>query len=412
MTAKDETSLSTSSPRRRFGDKAAAAIQELIQSQVSLGAMRLHCEGTIAAGGMGVVELVTDQSLQRQAARKVLHARCARDQTMVEMFIREARITSRLDHPNIVPVHELGLDDSGNLFFTMKLVQGSTLAETVAAIPDGPMSSDSLYDLLDVVVKVCDALSLAHSRGVIHCDVKPDNVMIGAYGVVYLMDWGVAQVLTGQGADALITEAEPLQADAGRDSETTFIGTLLYMSPEQAQGDTAALSERTDVFGVGALIYEMITKQAPYAKHSFMKTLGYAREGMFAAPEDVVAKERVPAGLRRIIMRAMARDPEDRYPSIAALRHEVVDFMRGRGNFPRESFAPGAFIVREGEPGSAAYIIESGHCEVFYGTDEQRQFIRAMGPGEIFGETAILSPGLRRARSWLWSSPLRCWRGK
>lgn len=148
----------------------------------------------VAHGGMGVVETVQDKPLARVLARKVIHEELRDQRDVVEMFLREARITGQLDHPNVVPVHDLGVSDDGGLFFTMKLVTGRTLREWITELPaDGPVERSELLDLLDVVLRVCDALAFAHSRGVLHCDIKPANVMVGEFGQVYLMDWGVAR---------------------------------------------------------------------------------------------------------------------------------------------------------------------------------------------------------------------------
>src|SRR5690606_28900303 len=150
-------------------------------------------QGVIAVGGMGSVEGVHDRLLERRVVLKRIHANLANDPTQASMFVREARVTGQLAHPSVVPVHDLGADPEGHLYYTMERVEGRTLEDWVQALPPGPLDRSVLFDLLEVVVRVCDALRYAHAAGILHCDVKPANVMVGEFGQVYLMDWGIAR---------------------------------------------------------------------------------------------------------------------------------------------------------------------------------------------------------------------------
>src|SRR5579862_1492985 len=152
--------------------------------------VRLRDEGEIARGGMGSIRRIYDNELRRPLARKVIDPRLGADPYSAQRFIDEARITGMLDHPNIVPIHELAADDRTQASYTMKLVEGQTLTALIAA----QKTRRDLEHILQCVIKVCDALAFAHSRGVIHRDLKPDNIMVGSFGQVYVMDWGLAQV--------------------------------------------------------------------------------------------------------------------------------------------------------------------------------------------------------------------------
>src|SRR5690349_6103914 len=152
--------------------------------------VRLRDEGEIARGGMGSIRRIYDTELRRYLARKVIDPTLGADPFSAQRFIDEARITGMLDHPNVVPIHELAADDRNQASYTMKLVQGQTLTALIAA----QRTRRDLEHILQCVIKVCDALSFAHSRGIIHRDLKPDNIMVGSYGQVYVMDWGLAQV--------------------------------------------------------------------------------------------------------------------------------------------------------------------------------------------------------------------------
>lgn len=350
-------------------------------------AARLEGGGLLGRGGMATVELVRDRALERQTVLKRIHPDLAADPTSLRMFVREAQTTGQLEHPNIVPVHELGLDGESSLFFTMKLVEGRTLASCIEALPPGPLAHETLLDLLEVVLKVCDALSFAHSRGVLHLDVKPANVMVGDFGQVYLMDWGIAQ----RRDDAV---EEPAPPDSSR-RPLSVIGTATHMAPEQARGLTTMLDERTDVFSVGGLVYQILTRASPFDAETYFAALLRAQMASFTPIEELAPW--APKPLVRIVMRAMAREPADRYSNIAALRADLQQFMRGGGLFPVLHVEPGEFVVREGEPGETAYIIEHGRLEAVRDEGSERRVLRTMGPGEVFGEMAILAPGPRTA---------------
>jgi len=349
---------------------------------------RLRRQRAIAEGGMGYIEEVLDDGMKRRLAKKIIHDRLQGDSRTVAMFIREAQITGQLDHPNIVPVHELGLDATGRLFFSMKLVKGRTLTELIAQLPPGPIEHGTLLNLLDVLVKVCDALALAHDRGVIHCDIKPENVMVGDFGEVYLMDWGLARIVDGATAETTIFSQE---------GTGSFLGTPAYMSPEQAQGRNNEMDERTDVFGVGTILYEIITRAPPFRGNGPWQAIAAAQECKHPPLSEPGVPPPVPMGLIHIAERAMAKSPDRRHPSANALKQALVGFIRGGGQFPVVNISAGVHAVREGDPGESAYIMVSGRCEVYKTIDGERVTLRTLGPGDVFGETAILSPGPRTA---------------
>ncbi len=350
----------------------------------------------IAVGGMGEVIEVEDLALRRHTAKKLLHTDLQGDLRSQRMFLREARITGQLEHPNVVPVHELGLDADGRLYFTMKRIEGQTLSAHVAALPAGPFDHRTLLNLVDVVIRVCDALSYAHARGVVHCDIKASNVMVGDHGQIYLVDWGVARVVDAipvSGADGRVDDGLPPLAE----DVPAISGTPTNMASEQARGELAEIDARTDVFAVGALLYEIVRGEPPYAAPNVMAALYKAAMG---EREPLSACERgrmLPPELGRIIERAMSVAREARYPDIAAMREDLVRFVRGQAEFPTTTFPAGTTIIAEGERGDTAYRIVAGSCDVFLVRDGVRQLVRTMSEGEMFGEMAILSPGPRTA---------------
>lgn len=365
-----------------------AELQQFIDRALRPDEGRIISYGEFARGGMGIIERLDDRVLLRQTAVKVLRDEYRLDEPAMRDFVREAQITGQLEHPNIIPIYELGSTPDGRLCLVMRLIEGRTLGELIEALPPGPIERGRLLDLVDVLLRVCDALAFAHSRGVAHCDVKPGNVMVADFGQVYLMDWGIAQ-LVGIEDD---TGARPVSCSVDAEIRNPVRGTPSCMAPEQAEGEE--VSPRTDVFAVGALIYCVLCRRTPYAWNDAEKALEQACECRFRVPSDVV--ETHPE-LSRIMLRAMELNPRDRYPSIVELQRDIVRFVRGDWDFPHMEISAGEPVVREGEVGDAAYIIERGRCDVIKLIDGKPVKLREMGPGEVFGETAILAASPRTA---------------
>jgi eukaryotic-like serine/threonine-protein kinase len=346
---------------------------------------RIQDRGELARGGMGVIRKVFDTRIERHAALKVIDPELATHPEALGRFLDEARIAGQLDHPNIVPVYDVDVDGAGiPISFQMKLIDVQTLTVRIGRHAGG-RDHRELAKLLEIFLKVCDAVAFAHSRGVIHRDLKPDNVMIGEFGQVYVMDWGCAHVLPGRRAKQ---EGRPRRTFLEQDG--TVIGTPGYMAPEQARGQTAKLDERTDVFGLGGILYHILTGDAPYPGETTSGAVELARRG---APKPPPAN---PA-LVRIAMRALAADRDDRFESVEDLRTEVERFLRGGSFFDSRTFSPGTVIIREGDAAEEAYVLTEGHCEAFRRHRGKRIPLRTFGPGDVFGEGAIFAAGARNA---------------
>lgn len=346
--------------------------------------------GEIARGGMSSIVAATDRMLRRRVAMKVLDRK--RDPEGLGYFVQEARVTAYLDHPNIVPVHDLHHDEDGwPSRFTMKLVEGETLASIVERTPAGELHGAALERILEVLLKVCDAVAFAHSRGVIHCDLKPGNVMVGSHGQVYLMDWGVAQ------RRARVEKPDPTDRTTLDLHSSMLSGTPAYMAPEQAWGRHEEIDERTDVYGLGGLLYAVLTRTPPHDGGKLELDLALAKEGVVPPPQEVITKHRLPPGLCRIAMRALAKNAHERYPDVAAMRADIERFLRGGGWFETVQLPQGTLIMREGDAPDFAYIVTEGQCELFRVVDGEKHFMRLLGPGECFGETSIFASSARTA---------------
>jgi serine/threonine-protein kinase len=354
--------------------------------------------GFLGRGSSGVVIRALDPQLLREVAIKVLDP-AVEDASEVDRFAEEARINGQLEHPSIVPVYEVGVDRRGRRFLCMKLIHGRTLEEDLAEAAGSRLTPPRLAGFLQVFVKVCDAVSFAHSRGVIHRDLKPTNVMVSEFGQVYVLDWGIARLCPPrEGYDGPRVRISPGLADQSElDPPGSLVGTACYMAPEQLRGLHDRLDERTDVFALGATLYQILTGQPPLGAEAARAIWMRRTPDPIVPPDAMPGCGAVPPELARIAMRALAFDPADRYPTVADLQRAVEGFQRGAWDLPRVSFSAGDIVLREGDPGNAAYVIVSGRCFAYRVDDGAEIGLRMMGPGDVFGEMAIFSQRPRTA---------------
>jgi len=307
-------------------------------------AKRFEYVSRVGAGGMGAVHRVRDRNLLREVAIKVLSPELAADPKYVRRFLAEAQIQAQLDHPNIVPVHDLSLDHEGTSYFTMRLVHGRSLADWITAAQVSPTPAESICEMLGAFLKVCDAVAFAHSRGVLHLDIKPENIIMEDFGTVYLMDWGLARLMDREQEqdDAVIVSDE-----AAGGVVSGVIGSPSYMSPEQARGEMGQLSERTDVFGLGAVLYAILAGRAPYLADTVEDVLQQARAGQVSTLPDAPLGVPALARVCLITRKAMATNPDDRHQSALELRREVQGFLQGGMAVRDEGFLADERIVTE-----------------------------------------------------------------
>jgi serine/threonine protein kinase/Tfp pilus assembly protein PilF len=288
-----------------------------------------------AKGGLGQVSVALDSELNREVALKEIQARYADDPESRARFLLEAEITGRLEHPGIVPVYGLGVYLDGRPFYAMRFIKGDSLQKAIqhfhAAEPPGRDPGERTLarrELLGRFVAVCQAVAYAHSRGVLHRDLKPGNVMLGKYGETLVVDWGLAKALNRP--ETTPAPAEPaLRPHSGSALGTTragsVIGTPAYMSPEQAAGQLDRLGPAADVYSLGATLYCLLTGQAPFADPDVAEVLGRVQRGDFPPPRQ--AQPHVPAALEAVCLKAMALRPEDRYAGALELADEVERWL-------------------------------------------------------------------------------------
>ncbi len=284
----------------------------------------------LGRGSMGVVRIARDLSLQRLVALKRLSPE-GHVPNAAARFLDEARITAQLSHPGIVAVYDINQDAEGHPFFAMQLIEGATLEEITTGLRKNDPAVVRKFGrvrLLNIFMQTCMAVAYAHSRGVIHRDLKPGNIMLGEFGEVFVMDWGLAKIVRPDVAQPVV---------GGRPDEVGFrtrvgdiTGTPAYMCPEQAMGLVDALSDRSDVYALGAILYELLTFSPPFSGASTSEVLRKVRAGDVVPPSVAAPDRDIPPELDAVVMRCLARDPKDRLPSARALRDEVEACLAGR----------------------------------------------------------------------------------
>jgi formylglycine-generating enzyme required for sulfatase activity/serine/threonine protein kinase len=321
-----------------------APVQDRSDSTACAG--RYRFQGDIAQGGMGVIRKGHDQDLGRDVAVKVVHDRYRDDPAVLRRFVEEAQIGGQLQHPGIVPVYELGLDDQGRVCFAMQLVRGRSTEEIFDLCRAG-REGWSITRGLEVVLKVCDTLAFAHEKGVLHRDLKPGNVMVGRHGEVYVVDWGLAKVLgQGDSHDLRLRPQDPAgqapgagrerqEADLGSPVLTmdgAVVGTPSYMPPEQAMGQVDRLDQRADVYAVGALLYRLLTGCHPYVAPGARVSAHEIVRRVVAGPPTPVHEldHSIPAELTAICERAMAREIGQRFRDLRELAEELRAYLDHR----------------------------------------------------------------------------------
>jgi len=314
-------------PVKPLSDRAVAHLKEVVDWP-DLSGTRYELGRELDRGGMGIVYSARDTELNRQVALKVL-ATAVADAESAARLRREARIIAGLEHPGIVPVHDVGVLPDGRVFYAMKLVSGQRLDALVRA--ERPRA-----ETLRLFLRICEPVAFAHAHGVIHRDLKPENVMVGPFGEVLVMDWGVAKRLGEPSLELPADPTRPAPQEGGAQSGTahgTVIGTPAWMAPEQARGEVERLDARADVFALGGILYFLLTGRPPaperLSEAPTRTWVGYAgpRPGAFPAPRQVDPE--IPRALEAVCLKALAPSPDGRYADAGELGAELGLFLEG-----------------------------------------------------------------------------------
>ncbi|MCM8535000.1 MAG: protein kinase [Lentisphaeraceae bacterium] len=274
----------------------------------------------LATGGMKEIYICEDKSTGRSVAKALLKDKAK--ESAIEDFLREARVTASLQHPNIIPIHDIGKDELGQPFFTMKLIEGQNLAEFI----EEQGSARNLNECLDILIKICDAVAFAHSNGVLHLDLKPENIQVSHYGEVLLCDWGLARIVGAKIKEQRF-ESYMLNEDLGENLTIDgFIkGSPGYMAPEQINTKLDKKDERTDIYALGALLYYLITGQATVS-HKDPDFLKKTLQGDIPLPSELC---NVPESLETICLKAIEPKKENRYQTANCLIVDLRAYLNG-----------------------------------------------------------------------------------
>ncbi len=265
-------------------------------------------------GGKARLMSCKDTNLGRRVVLKLLRSELSEDRVELRRLLREARITAQLQHPSTVPLYELGQTDKGEWFFAMKMIEGDTLFKIIVGLAKRTPEYEKEFDLnrlLQILNQIGDALAYAHVRGIIHRDVKPENVIVGMFGEVTLIDWGTAKVWG-------------MPNDGGEETERRT-GTPLYMSPEQVQRNRL-IDERTDIFSLGIVMYEMLAQREPFIGPDLNATFDNIVNKQPASPREAAPHRFIPQRLEEICLKAMQKNPNDRYQSMREFMDAINQF--------------------------------------------------------------------------------------
>ena len=376
------TSVLTDMTAARGEQAVPRGLQKLVTDQGTDA--RYHINRPLAAGGMGAVLDIQDNDFRRGAAMKVMHGKFTDDPQALERFLAEAQVTAQLEHPNIVPIHDMGVMPDGSLYFTMKLIEGLSLGDVVklqridrgllthgdyllekkkkeaAKAPEVRKTAEQMEadyaadkakgvelskrftheETLLMFLKVLDGVGFAHSRGVVHRDIKPDNIMLGAHGEVLVVDWGIAKVLKKADRDNEFVRRIEREVVSLRDEHAisatmtgSAMGTLFYMPPEQAKGDLDQLDGRSDIYALGATLYEMLSLKRCFDVKSLSEALAVITTGDWV-PLDRVLPE-LNKDLVAIVHRSMALDPARRYANCVDFADDIRRYLAGQAVLAR-----------------------------------------------------------------------------
>jgi serine/threonine-protein kinase len=269
------------------------------------------------SGGKAMLTLCRDTNLGRDVVLKRLRPEFRDDKIELARLLREAKITSQLQHPATVPVYELGKDDQGDFYFAMKNIVGHTLFEIICALARREKEAEShftLNRLLTIFTQVGEAIHYAHVRGIIHRDVKPENVIVGMFGEVNLIDWGTAKVW-----------GMPYEGD-GEGRAKLQGGTPLYMSPEQVLA-SHSVDERSDIFSMGVVLYEMLAQREPFRGRQRQETFDNIVNASPMPPSEAAPHRSIPEAIERICLKAMQKSPSNRYQSMQTMLDDIAEFL-------------------------------------------------------------------------------------
>lgn len=301
----------------------------------------------VSKGGMGTILRTTDTNCGREVAMK-LSTSSEDGSEALERLLHEARVTANLEHPNIIPVHEINCDSNDNVYFTMKYVQGDNLDTVISMLRKNDpvyLKDYSLSRLLNIFLRICDGVSFAHSKGVIHRDLKPENIMVGDFGEVLIMDWGIAKVLSETEEESRLNDSHFISKNFKGDKNFkkthcgAVFGTPAFMAPEQIRGNNHLVDRRTDIYALGGILYTILALRYPIMESEISELFSRAIVGDVLPPSKLKCSKNkrlmhlpahcVPEALSAVAMKALSIEQKDRYQSVQFLQEDIRAYLGG-----------------------------------------------------------------------------------
>ncbi len=352
----------------------------------------------LGEGGLAVVSACFDAYLGRVVALKELKEANLENSFLVKSFVNEARMVGYLDHPGVVSVFDTFVLDKGRVCYTMTMVEGESLAkmlDTDSMFRQGPRIP--MVQALEVFTKIVEAMAHVHDRGVLHLDLKPENIMVGRHGEVFIMDWGNARLFNTEPYQEYLRKfagdikVEPVDPER----RNVVMGTPLYMSPEQTNTPRDLLTPGSDIFSAGAVFYEMLTGRRAFHSETSEEAMDKVRT--LVPPQVHDLNPEVPVRLSQICAKMLEKKVYDRYRSFDEVLTDLSRLRDSGQEFATRTYEAGEVIFREGDPGEYAFSIVSGRVEIAAGGTGDRKVLASLGPGEIVGELAIFTDHPRTA---------------
>lgn len=352
----------------------------------------------LGEGVAAEVHGVFDTYLRRVAARKQLNSEHLNNPDVVQAFVNEMILLAGLKHPGIAPVYDALISEKGDPAYIMALTEGESLNQLMHIDPrTGEGGALSINQAVQILAKISETLTYAHDRGVLHLDIKPENIILGHYGEVMIMDWGAACVYDQQRYTQtyMAMAGEIKVSSLGTENKDLVMGTPMYMSPEQLQGSRDELQPTSDVFSVGVLLYQMLTGCLPF-KASTLKDMVDRICNYEHIPVNELNPD-IPLNLSRLCDKMLQKYPPDRYQTFDEVREAIENYQRSAAGFPTKSYKAGEVIFHEGDPSDYVCIVVSGRVRIMVNNNGQQTEIVQIGPGQPFGELAALTGNLRTA---------------
>lgn len=353
----------------------------------------------LGEGGLASVASCFDKLLNRIVAIKKLKAKNMSNPHLVRSFLNEVKLLSYLDHPGVVPIYESFIKNDNQLCYSMKIIEGERLTKILESRPEYENTPGEWTNkFLGIFKKLCETLAYVHDMGIIHLDVKPDNILIGKYGEVMLLDWGNARLFDKAPYQEYFKRymKNKWQVYITPEDNNMILGTPNYMSPEQTNCDRESLTPSSDIFSAGIILYIMITGKHPFPEIEDTQLILAQIRNLKPRPVFKINKE-VPLRLSMICEKMLEKDPLFRYHNFNEVMDDFDEFYNSGQAFATKSFKPGEIICKEHEIGEYAFKIISGKVRVFKTVQEKQTTLAILGKGEMVGELAVFSRQPRSA---------------